>query len=727
MWNSARHLSLLVALLAVSWMASGWLQPHVDLLAGNPPATPVPAAEGQPIPGPPAGSAPVPVSLPVPAPNPPAEAQRISESVLSGRRYLRQGNAAAALVQYEKAESEGVPAIAIALEKGLALRDAGNPGAAIQEWNRLRGSGPSGSDEARARLLLAMAELSAGNRESVFALVDASSAPDGLTDLAVVLRARAALDSGDLEVARGELERAELHESTNRLILEQAGGLAEKAGAPNLAGRLFARGGSYFGWSAERTRVIKAAGDAYAAAGQDDEAAAQYLLLLENYGWTRAAAQGTELLRNMDRLSPYHQALAAVNAGDTGVARDALRQAIAAGDQSNEAAARLRSLDDSLAWREAVNGSTSESYRGYRTQFPNGSRAGDAWFEEGFAHFEAGGFIEALDIWTEGASKAKGDQRARLLLWQSRALERLENPAAAQEKLEAAAAVHPSGYYSVRAADLLAGVQGWPAAEPSPSVITESDWEEVERWLAGWAGPEPEGEPAVLDPRIRRGIGLISLGMQYEAVAELNAAVAESESPWHLYRLARVLAQEEIWTPSSRAAGRLVGLSPAGVALDSPRAVQRMVYPAAYWNLVQVEAEEWGLSPWLLLSLIHQESRYDPFALSLADARGLTQVIPTTGQGIASSLGRTGFQPEQLFRPVVAVEFGAWYLANQLSSFGTDVYSGLAAYNAGAGPLARWTASDPDLFVERIDYSETKSYVRQIYLHHAAFRRLAGN
>jgi soluble lytic murein transglycosylase len=102
------------------------------------------------------------------------------------------------------------------------------------------------------------------------------------------------------------------------------------------------------------------------------------------------------------------------------------------------------------------------------------------------------------------------------------------------------------------------------------------------------------------------------------------------------------------------------------------------------------------------------------------------QVMPATGQGIASALGTAGFGPDDLHLPPVAVRFGAWYLANQLAKFGGDPFRALAAYNAGAGPVARWATGDPDLFVERIDYAETKNYVRLLYLHHALYRSLYG-
>ena len=76
--------------------------------------------------------------------------------------------------------------------------------------------------------------------------------------------------------------------------------------------------------------------------------------------------------------------------------------------------------------------------------------------------------------------------------------------------------------------------------------------------------------------------------------------------------------------------------------------------------------------PLLFLALIRQESRFDPQAVSYAGATGLTQVMPETGQWIASRLGVEPFSTRLLERPAISVRFGIWYMAQSLELFDRD-------------------------------------------------------
>jgi soluble lytic murein transglycosylase len=212
--------------------------------------------------------------------------------------------------------------------------------------------------------------------------------------------------------------------------------------------------------------------------------------------------------------------------------------------------------------------------------------------------------------------------------------------------------------------------------------------------------------------------------MRAEAAAELDALIADADNPAFLVQLADTLTTRSLWSSAARAANRAAGLLPAKTLAGAPLAVRRLAFPAAYSDLVCAQSAKYGVDPLLLLSLIRQESIYDPLAISVSDARGLTQVIPATGRGIAANLNRQGFAPADLFRPAVSVEFGAAYLAENLKRFGGDAFKAAAAYNAGPGPVPRWATSDPDLFVERIDYSQTRNYVRGVYTHHSMYRSL---
>jgi soluble lytic murein transglycosylase len=125
-----------------------------------------------------------------------------------------------------------------------------------------------------------------------------------------------------------------------------------------------------------------------------------------------------------------------------------------------------------------------------------------------------------------------------------------------------------------------------------------------------------------------------------------------------------------------------------------------------------------------------QESLFNPQATSGADARGLTQVMPSTGAEIAATLGVDGFAVNDLYRPTISIRFGSYYLAKQLASLGQNPVFALAAYNGGAGSALRWMGNDrqidPDLFVENIDYDETRAYVQLVMENYAYYRALYG-
>jgi soluble lytic murein transglycosylase len=162
-------------------------------------------------------------------------------------------------------------------------------------------------------------------------------------------------------------------------------------------------------------------------------------------------------------------------------------------------------------------------------------------------------------------------------------------------------------------------------------------------------------------------------------------------------------------------------------AKTPPDDLLRLAYPLAYRDLAKQSATDAGVSPLLLLSLVRQESFYDAEAGSTAGALGLTQVVPTTGDAIATQLGVTGFTASDLFRPKVSLRFGASYLATQLTSFDGDAYHALAAYNGGPGAASDAidiAGSDPDLFVESLEFDETKSYVKLVMENYARYRQL---
>ena len=98
-------------------------------------------------------------------------------------------------------------------------------------------------------------------------------------------------------------------------------------------------------------------------------------------------------------------------------------------------------------------------------------------------------------------------------------------------------------------------------------------------------------------------------------------------------------------------------------------------------------------------------------------------------RSLLTPLGWVDFVNSDLYRPHVGIAFGAYYLDQQLDAFDGDIAAALSAYNAGPGNAARWyetAGGDIDLYVDTVDFAETRQYIERIYAGHAIYRQLYG-
>jgi soluble lytic murein transglycosylase len=174
-------------------------------------------------------------------------------------------------------------------------------------------------------------------------------------------------------------------------------------------------------------------------------------------------------------------------------------------------------------------------------------------------------------------------------------------------------------------------------------------------------------------------------------------------------------------------------LAAARTARDSAGTVDQRAYALVYPVLHDVEliarSRSNNIDPALVAAVIRQESSWNPRALSRAGARGLMQVMPSVGDAIAKSRRYPVWDPALLFDPDVSLELGTAHLGAALSAY-DDLPRALAAYNAGASRVRRWArrtgAKDPELFVERIPFVETRDYVRIVTRNAEMYRALHG-
>ena len=149
-----------------------------------------------------------------------------------------------------------------------------------------------------------------------------------------------------------------------------------------------------------------------------------------------------------------------------------------------------------------------------------------------------------------------------------------------------------------------------------------------------------------------------------------------------------------------------------------------LLYPRPFDTQVERAARLTQLAPELIYGVLRQESLYRVDAVSSADARGLMQLQLDTARHTARHWKRPQPDLPDLFDPATSILLGAARLRTLLDQFDGQIPAALAAYNAGANAVMRWSPSksiDSDVWIENIPYGETRVYVQRILWHVLTF------
>jgi soluble lytic murein transglycosylase len=213
-------------------------------------------------------------------------------------------------------------------------------------------------------------------------------------------------------------------------------------------------------------------------------------------------------------------------------------------------------------------------------------------------------------------------------------------------------------------------------------------------------------------PGLVRAHALFDCDMTDEATAEWANALSDAEPAVKVQ--AAHLAATWGWYGQS-----IASLAQAGEWNDV-----RLRYPRPYSAAIaQASALTQLPSDWIL-AVIRQESLFRKDAVSRADARGLMQMRPATAAALARRWHLPAPGQDTLFDPTAAVTLGAAYLREMLDRYAGQLGPGLAAYNAGPAPVARWLPTRPmdaDVWIENIAYGETRDYLQRIFEHIVAY------
>ena len=271
-------------------------------------------------------------------------------------------------------------------------------------------------------------------------------------------------------------------------------------------------------------------------------------------------------------------------------------------------------------------------------------------------------------------------------------------------------------YYGYLARQRLAVLGRQPEVTPAPALAS------VRRFnTPDLVGQVPQDDPHVIKAKL-----LANAALNEYIGPEISVSAGSAQ--WG------VLAQAQIYASYGEYARSMQALKRSGISFFAlqpsklPQEYLRLMFPQPYWNDLVTYANKNGLDPYLVASLIRQESEFNPGAVSPAKAYGLMQLLASVGKENAKKEGIKGFQAAQLLNPATNLQLGTRNLKSVLDRFGGQPEYALAAYNAGDVPVRQWMANgdykDIAEFVESIPYTETREYVQAIMRNREMYRTL---
>ncbi len=325
-------------------------------------------------------------------------------------------------------------------------------------------------------------------------------------------------------------------------------------------------------------------------------------------------------------------------------------------------------------------------WREYQRRNPTGAIG---YWSELEAIFPASRFARSGRYWTARAHEALGDEERAATVYRE------------------IASVGVEDFYRRHAMSRLAG-------EPVDSVDA----------------PRQPREPWPWDADLARALWLSDHGLDEAALVEADglAGVAEPRAAraFEAVALARLGRRRDSIHAITRAFPQLGSLQQD----SAPEEALRLYYPRAFEPIVRRFAGSQKIPVPLLFAMIRQESAFDPTAVSRSGARGLMQLMPSTGRELAQRM-RLTFSSGRLSDPEFNIRLGSSYFRQLLEMFGGNEELALAGYNGGPYRIKRlWrdegAAAELDLFLEGLALSETTRYVKRIVLFRDTYDRLDG-
>jgi soluble lytic murein transglycosylase len=366
-----------------------------------------------------------------------------------------------------------------------------------------------------------------------------------------------------------------------------------------------------------------------------------------------------------------------------------------------------------------------DAFRELQQRFPKGTKASYAHWKAAWLTLRMGRNDEAKKLFDEQIAAYPGGNEANAALyWRGRLAEEDNDPAMARAFYQKLSDRYRNYYYAELARQRLKKL---PAGSDPPGQYPLLDrippLEHGEKITLAEAPPD--------DLHFQKAKLLGNGGLVDLAVRELDKAASDDQDKsWAPAETAQLYTDTGHYDRAIEVMKRSV---PSYFAVDIPtlpREYWEALFPRPYWSDLKRFSASNALDPYLVASLIRQESEFNPVAVSRANAVGLMQLLPRTGKLVAHQTSMKRYNPSQLYTPTVNLELGTHYFRGMVDQFGGSFEHALAAYNAGSDRVVEWMGQgkyrDSAEFVESIPFTETREYVQAIMRNASVYRQLYG-
>ena len=347
--------------------------------------------------------------------------------------------------------------------------------------------------------------------------------------------------------------------------------------------------------------------------------------------------------------------------------------------------------------------------------FPSSTYAPSSHWRAAWLNYRLRNYSEAARLFDEQIERYEGGQEIpNALYWRGRIYEEQErNIAQAEDYYRALAATYSNYYYALLARERAAAL---PVESAPPAPVLAN--------VRPLPAPELTDELPEDDIHLIKARLLANAALNEYIAPEIQAGADSAE--WGTF------AQAQIYSSYGEYSRALQTMKQAKVSFfalpvnQAPMSYWRLLFPQPYWPSLVADAGKNGLDPYLVASLIRQESEFNPGVVSYANAYGLMQLLPSVGKQMAKQEGEKHFDASRLLDPAINLDLGTENLRIVLSRFGGQVEYALAAYNAGDERVREWQATgdykDMPEFVESIPFTQTRDYVQAIVRNREMYR-----